>query len=149
MTADEVEELGRFLTRADLTVADVAARIGPVIADHGELLPLDLDTALPGVREAHLWCFSDGGEPYLLELLPDPGGLPPIPDLVAALGGYQRLLTHGGRPPEVLFNVGGHGPWGVAVLARLEPPGEDMSQARVTRLAFRRDPPLMRDDGGA
>jgi hypothetical protein len=142
MIGPVLEELTRFFSREALTVADVALHIGPVTADHGDLMPLDLRPIVPGVKAAQLWRYPDTGLPYLLKLEPTADSAPRVSELKASLGKPKRARTDLEAPPAVLFRPAmPEGSWTVIVITELEPGGDELEEATVRSIALRRDPP--------
>jgi hypothetical protein len=137
---DLVRQLIDFLSQEPLNVDDVVARVGPIIDDPGIPMRIDLKPALPGVRVAQLSRFPDSGLPYLLAIEPEPGAAPTPAELERVLGPPRRARTHRGMPPELIFYPPAVAPhWKIAVLAQVESP-DDLKNAPVTSIAFRRDP---------
>jgi hypothetical protein len=134
-------ELIHFLSKDQLTVEEVSARIGAVVRDPGGLMPIELRPHRPGLDVARLARYPDSGWPYVLELELALYARPPAAALKPFLGDYQRALTDRSMPSELLFyppTEGSH--WRIVVVAQLEPAFQDLDTAAVTRIAFRRDP---------
>ena len=137
---DALLDLGRLLSQDPLTMAQVIARVGPVIHDGGrdgtsELRPID-----PRWRSARLANDRDTGAPYLLELAP--AGELTVAALRARVGEYQRLSSHEDMPRKVLFQLPDTGqPYRVALIASLAG-GHAIDSAAVIELGLRRDPRL-------
>jgi hypothetical protein len=135
-----VGDLIHFLSKDQLTVEEVSARIGPVVHDPGGLMPIELRPHLPGLDAARLARYPDSGWPYVLDLELALNARPAAAALKTLLGDYQRALTDRGLPSELLFYApteGAH--WQIVVVAQLEPAFEDLDTAAITRIAFRRD----------
>ena len=136
---DLIRELHEFLSRDPLSIEDVIARVGTVTNDPGGLMAIELQPALPGVREASLSRDPDNGLPYLLTIEPD--ARLTVFELQAALGDYKRMRTHRGQPPEIIFNPPASGSgWKVAILATLQSVSEPLDEQQVISLSFRREP---------
>jgi hypothetical protein len=138
----QVHDLVHFLSQELLTVDDVLTRVGSLERDPGLPMPLELRSALPGVRTARLARYPDSGLPYVLTMEPELSARPTLAQLKTVLGDYAQMLTHRGRPLEVTFSPApiGH-TWRVVVMAQLESPTNDaLDTAAVSSLSFRRDP---------
>ncbi len=139
--ADQILDMIRFLAQDPLLVADVAARVGPVVEDPGGLMPIELRPILPGVRSARLARYPDSGLPYALELDLAPDARPTPAALKPMLGDYDQARTDRGLPREILFYPPAEGSrWRVAAIARLEATGGELENAPIASIAFRRDP---------
>jgi hypothetical protein len=136
---DTLEKLLRFLAKDPLGVADVAARIGPIVHDPGPPLEIDLAPSVPGVRAAHLSRYPDTGAPYTLRVeLASPVS---VAALRAAFGEYRQMRTDRGVPREIAFYPPSTEPrWSVAVLARIPPGAAPIDEAHSSEVTFRRDP---------
>ncbi len=135
-----IQDIVRFLSQDRLTVEDVAARVGSVAHDPGELLPIELCPVIDGVRSASLARYPDSGLPYLLEIEPAPDVQPTVEALKSVFGDYHRALTDRGRPAEILFYpllTGAR--WNVVIIAELAPGDGEIEDASVARIALRRD----------
>lgn len=138
---DQLQQLIRFLSQDPLSVADVVARVGPVVSDPGIPQQAELKPSLPGVRAARLGRYPDDGLPYLLVLDLADGARPTAATLRTAFGDYKRARTDRGQPAQVLFYPPAAGPrWRVVLLADLGPIEGSLDEAQVTRLSLRRDP---------
>ncbi|HMD46433.1 MAG TPA: hypothetical protein VKG43_09745 [Acidimicrobiales bacterium] len=107
MTPGDVLDLARFVAKDGLTVDEVIARVGPVTEDHGVPLPMDLEPSLTGTREARLWTHPDSGEPYLLEVTPEPGVAPTVAGLESVLGRPRPARRSFGEPESWVFEPSG------------------------------------------
>ena len=139
---DQIQELIRLLSQDPLSVADVIARVGPVVDDPGIPQTAALEPAsLRGVRAARLGRYPDTGLPYTLALELADDAQPTAAALRAAFGDYKRARTDRGHPAQLLFYPPAQAPrWQVALLADLAPTDGSLDDARVTRLTLRRDP---------
>jgi hypothetical protein len=134
-----LSELVRFLSREPLTVADVAAKIGPI--RHAPEVPFDIELApsVPGVRGARLSRYPDTGKPYLLELELD--SPIPVTSLQAAFGAPRQACTDRGLPRTVIFYPPGTEPhWTVAVMADVPTGTSAIEDESAGTVALRRDP---------
>ena len=139
---DLIRELQQFLSRDPLSIEDVIARVGPVTNDPGGLMPIELQPALPGVREASLSRNPDNGLPYLLTIELAMDAHVTTTDLQKVFGEYKRMRTHRGQPPEIMFNPPASGSdWKVAILATLQSASDPLDEQQVSTLSFRREPP--------
>jgi hypothetical protein len=138
---DLVPELARFLSKDDLTVDEVMARVGRVTHDPGVPMPIELHSAIAGVRSAQLGRYPDSGLPYVLTLEPSPDTRPVVGALKAVLGNYKRALTGRGMPAELVFPPVENGLcWRVVVIVNLDRTAGELDSARIVRISFRRDP---------
>lgn len=138
---DLIRELHEFLSRDQLSIEDVIARVGAVTNDPGGLMPVELQPSLPGVREASLARNPDNGLPYLLTIELAPDANLTTAELQQAFGDYKRMRTHRGQPPEIFFNPPATGTaWKVAILATLQSASEPLEDQQVSSLSFRREP---------
>jgi hypothetical protein len=139
---DLIRELVLFLSSDPLTVDEVTARVGGVVHDPGVPMPIELRPALAGVRSAQLARYPDSGLPYVLTLEPAMDSRPSAGALKAVLGTYKRALTGRGMPAELVFpHAGNASRWRVVVIVTVDKGGDEMDSARITSIAFRRDPP--------
>lgn len=137
---DLIGDLIHFLSKDQLTVEEVSARIGSVVHDPGGLRPIELRPHLPGLEAVRLARYPDSGWPYVLDLDLALNARPTVAALKTLLGDYQRALTDRSMPSELLFyppTQGSH--WQIVVAARLEPAFEALDAAAITRISFRRD----------
>jgi hypothetical protein len=137
---DLIQELVRFLSQDLLGVEDVIRRLGPVVDDPGDPMPIELRPVLPGVDAAYLNRYPDNGLPYALTIELAPDARLTSAELVRAFGDYKRLRTDRGHPPEIIFYPPAVGSqWKIAVIAGLQTATAPDPQL-VTSLSLRRDP---------
>jgi hypothetical protein len=137
---DVIRDLFYFFSRNDVTLQDVSERVGSITHDPGGLMPIELNSTLPGVRAATLSRYPDSASPYMLDLTPAPNARPTAAELRNFLGDYHRALTDRGRPWELVF----YPPrieerCRVAVIAEVEPGAADLDSAPIMHVALRRD----------
>lgn len=137
---DVIRQLHQFLSSDPLSIEDVIARVGPVTDDPGGLIPITLQPVLPGMREAKLVRDPDTGLPYVLRIEPAPDSQFTAADLRTAFGDYKRVLTHRGRPPEIIFYPPiSDSPWKVVIHATLQSTSAPLDDQQVSSLSFRRE----------
>jgi hypothetical protein len=135
-----VQELISFLSQDTLSVADVVARVGSVLKEPGQQMPIELRPTLAGVWAARLSLDPDSGLPYMLTIEPEPDARPTPAMLKAALGDYRRMPTHFDLPRELMFSPLGKGTrWHVVVFVKLQDAAGSIDDAPATSIAFRRD----------
>jgi hypothetical protein len=138
---DLVAQLVLFLSKDQLTVEEVTAKVGRVAHDPGIHMPIRLRPLLAGVRSAKLARYPDSGLPYVLTLEPALDSRPAVGALKAVLGAYRRALTGRGMPAELVFPPGRNEPhWHVVVIVTVDNAPKEMDSARTTSIVFRRDP---------
>ena len=141
-------QLIELLAQDDLTVADVAARVGPIARDPGPPLDLELAPVSQELVAATLTRHRKSGAPYLLNIEPATHARSTLREWSAVLGPYRRLRSDLGQPRSVIFDRRRRATrCEVAVIAELDGSGADENQALVTRLHLRRDPILHGDVG--
>lgn len=136
-----IQELVRFLSQDLLSVEDVIGRVGPVVDDPGDPMPIELRPVLTGVRAAYLNRYPDNGLPYALTIELAPDAQLTSAELQHAFGDYKQLRTDRGQPPEIIFYPSAVGSqWKVAVIADLQSAAAALDDQPVTSLSLRRDP---------
>jgi len=141
VTPQLLVSLAEMLSADPLTTDDVSSRIGPVVEDPGAPLPIVFRPTMAGVSDARLWRYPESGLPYVLKVEPSANHAPTVSDLETALGTSERVLTHRGRPDEVVFDPISRGTkWTVTAIAELESSHAAVATARVTSIRLRRDP---------
>jgi hypothetical protein len=139
-TTDLIRDMVNFLSRDSLTVEDVTARTGRVTNDPGGLIPIEVQSGLPGVHAARVASYPDSGLPYMLDLDLAPDAWPTVAAVKGLLGDYQQARTDWDQPRQLLFYPPAEGSrWGVVVIARLEPAAGDVADGRIASISFRRD----------
>lgn len=122
----------------EITLDDIAGRLGPVARDPGVPLPAELAPREPAVRRVEVGRYPDGGKPYTVELeLASPV---PVAALVAAFGAYRQSRTDRGTPREIVFPATGSGPWHVIIVAQLPPGASPIADDATSTVTLRRDP---------
>lgn len=136
-----VLDLIDLLSREPLGVDDIVARVGPVVQDSGNPMPIELQPNLPGIRAARLGRYPDSGLPYLLNFTLDTDARPTVETLKGLFGDYDRALTDRGHPRTLVFHPpAGTTPWRVVLIAQLASSTDNLDAASVSEIAFRRDP---------
>ena len=135
---NELREIVEFLT-ADVTVEDIAARIGDIVPDDDD--DVRMRPASASFGEASVASYPDTGKPYTLDLDLGLADAIAVADLRAAFGNYERVRTDRGHPPEIIFYPPApEQPFSVAVLGRIDGDGDDIASASVSHITLRRDP---------
>jgi hypothetical protein len=135
-----VDQVWTFLAQDNLSMADVAHRIGQS-AGGDPSDAIEVQPRLAGVRQAQVLAYPDTGLPYLVRLEPEDNATLTPNDLQSRFGDYKRQPTHFGEPRELIFTGRADTqPWRVVLLVEAEPT-PDLDTSRVTRISFRRDPP--------
>ena len=135
---DHVRDLVRFLAQ-DLTVEQIAARVGAVDRDPGVPLPIELRPTGSELRAASLSRYPETGKPFALEL--ELAAPVTVASLQGAFGAYREGRTDRGQPREILFYPAEAGtPWKVVVIAQLPPGASPIADGAASVVILRRDP---------
>ena len=139
-----LRDLIALMGRDHLTVEDVTARVGPVIADPGQPVPLRLDATPTGVASATLARDPQSGGPMSLELrLAESAGLR-LDALEQLLGAYTEARSDREMPRRFVFAPApSDTDWHVTVIAQV-PRGAALEQSAVASVTLRRDPGRVR-----
>lgn len=136
-----IQDLVRFLSQEGLSVEDVVARIGRVMHEPVELVPLELCPVIAGIRSARLALYPDSELPYMLKIEFEHDVQPGVGELKSVLGDYHQALTDRGRPIEILFyppQAGAH--WNIVVIAKLATDSSEIERSFLASVILRRDP---------
>jgi hypothetical protein len=137
---DMLRELVDLLSQDAIGVAAIAAHIGPVAADPGVPMPLDLLPRSAILDSAKLSRYPSSGLPYVLELRFKIGLRPTVAALETASGPPSRALTDRGAPHELVYDTAISGRrWRVSMIASL-PLDQADGASLVAAIALRRDP---------
>ncbi len=123
----------------DITVDQIAMRVGKWAAHPEALVPTELQSVSGLVDRASLTRFPDSDLAYALTLVPDEAAAPPVSALRAAWG--DPRVSHAGpdQPTELQFRpTTVDGPWSVVVVAWARRRGSDLDEAVVTQVLLRR-----------
>jgi hypothetical protein len=135
-----LRDLIAFLSQ-EVSIHDIAARIGRIVRDPGIPLPIELASTLPDVASAHLSRYPDSGLPSVLTLELISTLRITAAELVPILGAFRPLRTDIGQRKELIFYPPHRGPrWEVAVIAEYVPTGKGAQHERIAAFGLRRDP---------
>lgn len=132
-----IRDLVAFLSN-DVSLDDIAGRLGPVAHDPGVPLLAELTPRDPALRRVEVARDRDTGKPSTVDL--ELASSVPVAALAAAFGAYHQVRTDRGMPREIVFPPAGAGPWKVVVAAQLPPGASQIADGATSAVILSRDP---------
>ena len=141
---DTIAGLCRQLSRDPVSIEDVAASLGEVVAGLDEGPGLAVRPRDAGFASALVVPMPDTRAPAVVQLELVGAGTLQVKHLSAAFGSYRALRVHGlGAPPRVGFRVDDAGlPYTCMVMADVKPGPDGVADGDVIAIEVRRDPRL-------
>ena len=139
----KLAELADFLTREDLTLEEVVARVGQPRSPRraGSRQPWVLQSLHPEFSGFELVTVADSGQISFLGGRFAPGHAPTVGELQAAFGRYDVVEISRDLPVPLLFANVSHGKaCSVTLIADLPTGSVPSPEARVEAITLRRDP---------
>jgi hypothetical protein len=142
MTDNAIQTIDRLcatLSRARLTVREVADSLGTIVQDQGGHLAVTVQPRDPAFTRAVIARDSQTGEPAHVEL--SLAAAIAVAALRQAFGELTVVpVARAGKPTGIIFRVDHAGqPYTCAILADVQPGQRDIAQSMVSALTVRRD----------